>query len=150
VVKATSLLPLSRKKTLPNVWDAGSATRLDHTGTGMQKNFLPLEKFIIQGVQTAESIGRIKVEFGMYGWKKRPELGHYTTISVQRIHEQRNTLTGHLSNNESISGFLTHRTEIQTANSSTSVDVCLFNSCFFLTYCIQERIHSKKKQGQGI
>jgi len=55
---------------------------------------------------------------------KRPALGHYTNISVQRMHKQRDTLTGHLQNYASISVIPTHRTEIQIAK-STSVDVCL-------------------------
>jgi len=41
------------------------------------------------------------------------------------MREQRNTLTGHFQNYESISGIPTHRTEILTAKSTTSVDVGL-------------------------
>lgn len=44
---------------------------------------------------------------------------------MQRMHEQRNRLTGHLRNYASISGIPTHRMEIQTAYSTKSVDVCL-------------------------
>ena len=56
---------------------------------------------------------------------KRSALGHYSSISVQRMHEQRNKLTGHLRNYKSISGIPIHRTEIETTKSTKSVDVCL-------------------------
>jgi len=56
---------------------------------------------------------------------KRPALGRYSSIRVQRMHEQRNTLTGHLRNYESVSGIPIQRTEIQTSKSTTYVDVCL-------------------------
>ena len=52
---------------------------------------------------------------------------------MQRMHEQRNTLTGHLGNYESVSGIPTHRTEIQTAKSMMSIDVRLTAVSFSLT-----------------
>jgi len=57
--------------------------------------------------------------------KKRPGLGHYTGIRVQRMHEKRNTLPDSLRNYASNSGIPTHRIEIQTAKGTTSVDVWL-------------------------
>jgi len=47
---------------------------------------------------------------------KRLGLGHYTSISLQHMPEQQY---------ESISGIPIQRTEIQTAKSTTSVDVSL-------------------------
>jgi hypothetical protein len=52
-------------------------------------------------------------------------LGHYTNISIQRIYEQQNTLNSHLRDYESISEIPIHKREIQTTESTTSVDVCL-------------------------
>jgi hypothetical protein len=56
---------------------------------------------------------------------KRHALEHYTKMSLQKIYEQRNTLNGRLQNYESISGITKHEREIQTTESTTSVDVCL-------------------------
>jgi hypothetical protein len=72
-----------------------------------EKNFLSISVFITQTVPLEESNGRIKQQFGICGWKKRPALWHYTNISVQRMHEQRNILSGHVRNYESVSGIPT-------------------------------------------
>jgi len=56
---------------------------------------------------------------------KRSALRHYSSISVQRMHEKRNTLTGHFRNYESILAIPTHRKEIETAKSTTSIYVSL-------------------------
>jgi hypothetical protein len=56
---------------------------------------------------------------------KRHALGQYTNISVQILYEQRNILHGHIRNYESISGIQIDKREIQTADSTASVDVCL-------------------------
>jgi hypothetical protein len=79
---------------------------------------------------------------------KWPSLGHYTNISVQRLHKKRKTLTGHFRNYESFPGIPTHRTEIQTAKSSTSVDVGLtvvsFSSTAYNTKHTRKRIQFKE------
>ena len=92
---------------------------------GKEKNALTLTVFIPKTFPLTELIGRIKDEFGKCAWKTQPALEHYNNISVQRMHEQRNRSTGHMRNCESISGIPKHKTEIQTPNSTTSVDVCL-------------------------
>ena len=79
---------------------------------------------------------------------KQPTLGHYTSISVQRMHEQRNKLTGHLRNYEWISANPAHRTEIQTAKSKTSVHVYLATVCFSAT-AFKTKYPRKRKRGQG-
>jgi hypothetical protein len=64
------------------------------------------------------------------------------------MHEKRNTLTGHFRNYESISGIPTHRTEIQTAKSTISVDVCLtvvsFSSTAYKSKYTQKRNQVKE------
>jgi hypothetical protein len=115
---------------------------------GEEKNFLLQTVCTSQTVPTAESIGRIKGEFRICGWKKRPALRHCSSISVQRVHGQRSTLTGHLRNYESISGIPTHTTEIQTTESTTSVDVCLTTVCFSST-ANKTKYPRKTKRCQG-
>ena len=65
---------------------------------------------------------------------KRHALRHYTNISVQRIYEIKN-LNGHLRNYESILEIRIHKREIQTAESTTSVHVCLTVVSFSPTAC---------------
>jgi hypothetical protein len=78
----------------------------------------------------------------------QPALGHYTSISEQRMHEQRNILPGHLQNYESGSGNPTHRREIQATESTTSVDVCL-KVVYFSPTAYSTKYTRKKKQVQG-
>ena len=77
--------------------------------------------------------------------KKRPELRHYTSFSVQRMHEKRNTLTGHFRNYASVSEIPTHRMEIQTAKSTKPVDGCL---TAFSLHLLHTKINNLEKGNQ--
>jgi hypothetical protein len=61
-------------------------------------------------------------------------LGQHTNISVQRMHEKRNTLTDNFQSYETLYEIPTHRTDIQTAKSTISADVCLTVFLFHLPH----------------
>jgi hypothetical protein len=124
LVKDTIFLTFTRKRTLCLVQEAGWNHGSNIQSRRREKIFDPNDICTPDGL-SCRIEWEIKQEFRIGEWKKRGGLGHYTNISVQRMHEQRNTLTGHLLIYASISGIPTHRTEIQTAKSTRSVDVCL-------------------------
>jgi hypothetical protein len=69
---------------------------------------------------------------------------------MQRTHEQRNTLTGHLQIHESIYGIKTHRTEIQTPKTTTSVDVYTTVVSFSPTAYMKEFTQKRKTMSRNL
>lgn len=84
-------------------------------------------------------------------WMKKKNGLHSSTTRTSACKERTNNeilLTGHLRNYESILGIPTHRTEIQTAKSTTSVGVCL-TVVYFSPTAYKNKYIRKRKRNQG-
>jgi hypothetical protein len=69
MVKATRFLLFSRKNPSAHCRESCVRPMARKERYGEEKNVLPLTVFIPRTFPLAESIGRIKDEFGMCGWK---------------------------------------------------------------------------------